>query len=322
MQNNPDLFTAVSPIISLNGGLKFGNKSLDDEYRAFGVSDSFIDIFNIFKIEQGRWIQYMDNNRLRKVCVVGSNLVDNVIVDDVLNKKIKIYGEDYDIIGSLEYIVDDINDWNNAVFLPYTKAELLIGSSWQPYTYFDGGGYWDNFYLSVTDSAKLWDARLAIRSLRDELVGREESMLGIFTLDDYSKMAISSHIMIILMLAICTVIVMLVSGVGLANTMLLIVRKRTMEIGIRKAFGATQRDIKQQFLLESIYVSLIGGIIGILLGVPLSYIACKIIGLPFKFFIIYIVLALVFSAGFALIFGTYPAQQAAKLEIVDAINSD
>ena len=109
------------------------------------------------------------------------------------------------------------------------------------------------------------------------------------------------------------------------NVMLASVQARTKEIGIRKAFGATNKDIQHQFTIEAVITSLIGGASGIVFGFVGTYIICSLSNLPLNFLsssVLPILVAFMVSVLIGVLFGTYPAQQAAKLEIMDAINSD
>ena len=109
------------------------------------------------------------------------------------------------------------------------------------------------------------------------------------------------------------------------NVMLASVQARTNEIGIRKAFGATNRDIKRQFTLESVITGLVGGFLGVTIGFTVIFGICVYGNIPLSYLSgtgWSVLLAVVASVGVGLVFGTYPAKQAAKLEPVVAINSD
>ena len=112
---------------------------------------------------------------------------------------------------------------------------------------------------------------------------------------------------------------LVVGGIGIMNIMLVSVTERTREIGIRKALGATRKDILVQFLIESGTLSLAGGLIGIVLGVGVTKVATQLMGLPFVLSQGAIIGAFVFSAGVGIFFGLYPANKASKLDPVDAL---
>jgi putative ABC transport system permease protein len=112
---------------------------------------------------------------------------------------------------------------------------------------------------------------------------------------------------------------LLVGGIGVMNIMLVSVTERTKEIGLLKAIGAKHQDILNQFLFESSVLTTAGGIIGILLGIGVTYFISIIVGLPFVVNIFWIIIATVISTSVGIIFGLYPAQQAAKLNAIDAL---
>ena len=130
-----------------------------------------------------------------------------------------------------------------------------------------------------------------------------------------------STIMNTLSIAISVIagISLLVGGIGVMNIMLVSVTERTREIGTRKALGATNNDIRIQFVVESIIVCLIGGVIGIILGAIMGYIGSSLISEPSYPTLGYIVLAVSFSMAIGVFFGYYPANKAAKLDPIEAL---
>jgi ABC-type antimicrobial peptide transport system permease subunit len=122
-----------------------------------------------------------------------------------------------------------------------------------------------------------------------------------------------------LLLAGIASISLIVGGIGIMNIMLVSVRERTREIGIRKAIGARGRDILAQFLIEALTLSTVGGLIGIALGALISLLIGALAGWGFQFSIVTVVVAVVFSALVGVIFGVWPARQAARLDPITAL---
>ncbi|NLY37235.1 MAG: FtsX-like permease family protein, partial [Tissierellia bacterium] len=112
-----------------------------------------------------------------------------------------------------------------------------------------------------------------------------------------------------------------VGGIGIMNMMLVSVTERTTEIGLRKALGAQPKTIQEQFLLESIFLSVLGGFFGLVLGVALAYIGCLILGTSFNLSMFTIILAVGFSVLIGVIFGYAPARRASQLNPIDALRS-
>jgi putative ABC transport system permease protein len=123
-----------------------------------------------------------------------------------------------------------------------------------------------------------------------------------------------------LVMVIISSIGLLVGGIGVMNIMLVSVKERTREIGLRKAIGARSNEIKRQFLYEAIVLTMSGGVIGVILGVLLSLLIKSLSGLPISVNIVSVAAALAVSTSVGLFFGIFPASQAAKLNPVDALH--
>jgi putative ABC transport system permease protein len=115
---------------------------------------------------------------------------------------------------------------------------------------------------------------------------------------------------------------LLVGGIGIMNIMLVSVTERTREIGIRLAIGARAREVLLQFLVEAVTLSTLGGIIGVVFGLGLSFAACRFLRLPFSFAPTIILIAFLFSAGVGVAFGYFPARKAARLNPIDALRHE
>ncbi len=113
-----------------------------------------------------------------------------------------------------------------------------------------------------------------------------------------------------------------VGGIGIMNIMLVSVTERTREIGIRMAIGARQRDVRNQFLIESLTLGAVGGVIGIIFGLLLSLALTLAVGLPFAPSLLAILVAVVISAGVGVVFGLYPAMRASKLDPIEALHTE
>ncbi len=115
---------------------------------------------------------------------------------------------------------------------------------------------------------------------------------------------------------------LVVGGIGIMNIMLVSVTERTREIGIRLAIGARERDVLKQFLIEAMALSIVGGIVGILLGVGCSIVAARLLGIPFLFNPLIIGIALLFAAAIGVVFGLLPARRAARLDPIEALRHE
>ena len=159
----------------------------------------------------------------------------------------------------------------------------------------------------------------------------EERLLECYGKDDYFKvtsqrermeMMLSVQNSMLAVLSVIAGIALLVGGVGIMNIMSVSVSERTREIGVRKSFGARRSDIRLQFIIEAGSTSAVGGLLGVVLGLAVSLVACWIMELPFSISLDSILLSFVVSVGLGLMFGFLPANRAAMLEPIDALRYD
>ena len=154
---------------------------------------------------------------------------------------------------------------------------------------------------------------------RHKIVGDKEADFDVRNLTSLMDMANQTTGMITALLGSIAAISLLVGGIGIMNIMIVSVTERTREIGIRKALGATYRDIMSQFLIESIVIGVLGGIAGIILGCASALAIAKVADIKTIITILPIVIAFSFSVGIGLFFGIYPARKAALLDPIEAL---
>ena len=287
-----------------------------------GINEEYLAVNNT-DLLAGRTIRQEDLDGRRSVCVVSDRLVENLYqgdADAALGDEVRVElnGEyqsfrivgiyEYDASMSISFSAEE--DVTTSLYIPITTANHLTGSP-------EG-------YSTVTVQASAGSDSAAMAQSIREFLSRYYA-----NNDDYgvSAMAMStmvesmSTIMDTLSIAISVIagISLLVGGIGVMNIMLVSVTERTREIGIRKALGATNNDIRIQFVVESVIVCLIGGVIGILLGAVLGYVGSSLLSeacLPRPS---YIALAVGFSMAIGVFFGYYPANKAARLDPIEAL---
>jgi len=154
---------------------------------------------------------------------------------------------------------------------------------------------------------------------RHKILGDKEADFDVRNLTSLMDMANQTTGMITALLGSIAAISLLVGGIGIMNIMIVSVTERTREIGIRKALGATYRDIMSQFLIESIVIGVLGGIAGIILGCASALAIAKVADIKTIITILPIVIAFSFSVGIGLFFGIYPARKAALLDPIEAL---
>lgn len=284
-----------------------------------GITPAFLAVRS-FEIANGRFISDLDVTRSAQVAVIGDTLRERLFDSEpALGQQIRVGGINFDVIGVLEKKGSNLGlDYDDAVMVPLTtKANRLAGGERSPY------GIEVSFItVSARDRASMATAEFQITNLlrlRHNI--RDEDDFYINSQDSLLTIANTITGALTLMLAAIAGISLFVGGIGIMNIMLVSVRERTQEIGLRKAIGASQGDILGQFLIEAIILSVAGGIVGTAVGVS----GVLLIGVftPFEAGISTgaILLTVSISGAIGLFFGVFPARQAAKLDPIVALRT-
>jgi putative ABC transport system permease protein len=264
-------------------------------------------------IATGRAINIYDIQNKNKVCLIGNNIVSELFyAQDPIGKTLTFGGVDYTVIGTLQKSSSgfDLNSNNNSVIIPYTTAMS-----------FQGTRYINSLDVYITEGSDAASVTSDIQNLLNQAFNNNSDGFSIINLQSYLDIISQITGMLSLMLAGIASISLLVGGIGIMNMMLVSVTERTTEIGLRKALGAKPNRIQLQFLLESIFLSLFGGIIGFGLGVLIAYIACILMTVSFSIAPSTVLLAMAFSVTVGIVFGLAPANKASKLNPIDALRS-
>ena len=300
------------------GLLSFLNRNANAS--VIGTNPSFITVRN-FTIDQGRFITDLDLQRTSAVAVLGSSLAERLFEDQVpLGQALRINNIAFEVVGVLERQGSNLGvNYDDSVIIPITtQASRIVGRT-SPYGI-------EVSFISATarnaDSMQTAEFQITnLLRLRHGIVSAEEDDFFIQNQDTLLSIADTVTQALTLMLAAIASISLLVGGIGIMNIMLVSVRERTQEIGLRKAIGASQNDILIQFLIEAIILSAVGGAMGIFLGV--SGIGLLSLLTPFEASasISVIIVAVGVSGSIGLFFGVIPARQAAKLDPIVALRS-
>ena len=267
---------------------------------------------------KGRGLLRMDMDRHSSVCVIDSDLRAALFPnEDPIGQEIILSGHTFTIVGLLaDGTSTDVMSMmmgggkNGKAIIPYQAAMRLSGSNAINSL---------TVYLTDTDAA---DA--AIQDMEDVLnsiFNYRDNTFNVLSIDSLLDAMDTITGMMTTVLAGIASIALLVGGIGIMNMMLTTVTERTMEIGLRKALGAKPSVIQLQFLIESVMLSLIGGLIGIIVGNLLSIVIARFIDMPFILNIDAITLAFFFSAAVGIVFGWAPARKASRLNPIDALRS-
>jgi len=285
----------------------------------FGASAARFDIDKGI-IEKGRGYTEQEDKALAQVAILGNTLATDLFGDaDPLGKLIRVGNYNFEVIGVYEYIGGFTMD-DQQVFIPVTTLQKKI----------QGIDYLIYSVVQLTDNNKSAATSLDIADvlrknhyitdpIRDDFkIQTSKESLGTF---DTILRAVT-----FLLIAIAS-ISLLVGGVGVMNIMYVIVTERIGEIGLKKALGARNSDILYEFLIESVLLTIIGGVIGIIGGGLGAFIVSKIaqsFGLDWEFIVPIwgVVLAVSVSAIIGIVFGVFPAKNAAKLNPIEALNKE
>jgi putative ABC transport system permease protein len=275
-----------------------------------GVNENVPNVFDR-PLARGEYITASDVATRRRVAVLGSTLVRRVFGDvDPLGRQVSIAGVRFRVIGVFEKVGSTFGvDRDTEVHIPVTAAQRLFGVDRIDALAVKAPRADDVESLQVRLVAALqdkYDGEEFSAVTQTQILGTIGRILGLLTL----------------VLAAIAAISLLVGGVGVSNIMLVSVRERTREIGLRKALGARQRDILLQFLIEAVLLCVVGGLIGIALGVGSSLLVAAVSPLPAVIAWWSPVLAFAVSAAVGIFFGVAPARRAGRLDPVEALRTE
>lgn len=310
---------AVAPALQGNGVVSFGGEQTSPQL--FGVTPEYFQVRNM-NLAEGEFITEEHMLGRASVVLIGSEVAEALFghADGVTGETIRIEGQPFRVIGVLETKGGGaFGSEDNQVIVPFTTAQSrLIRRSTNDRV--------DVIFVQAVSGDVVTQASEEIATI---LRSRHRTPVGaddftVFTQQDLLTTFQSITGILTVFLGGIAGISLLVGGIGIMNIMLVSVTERTREIGLRKALGARRRDILIQFLTESSLLSLIGGIIGIILGWLISFIVGQVAAANETAFTPIvgtdaILLATIFSAAVGLFFGIYPANRAASLEPVEAL---
>jgi len=317
----PDDAEAIKKVYNIDKVSGYNSKSLlvsadgqEDYYAVLGISRSMFDVMN-FEIEQGDFFTDDDEAALTKVAVLGPEISKDLFGEDTdpIGKTIKIDAKNFRVIGLIkEKSSGGFGNYNKSVFIPLKTGMKLVFGDVKLQAIFATVRDTNIIETSMNDVGNVLIDRHKIDDPKDADFSIQNSKDALSILNTITGLLTA-------MLAGIAGISLVVGGIGIMNIMLVTVTERTREVGLLKAIGAKKKDILRQFLIEAVLLTLLGGIIGIIIGGALSFWASKLIGIPFVLTPSSIFLAVGVSSVVGIIFGLYPANRAAKLNPIDAL---
>ncbi len=294
--------------------LRASNKYSAKEATVYGITGDYSRVRGQ-KLGSGRFLKNVDVVNHTNVVVINAGLARDVMGRlDVVGEKIKLKGISYTIVGVLE--ADEYSTMEYAsyeAYIPFTSMIRLVD---------DMPVEISQLYAVPSDNEKMQEAEEKLKSLLMERFDQDEEAFDVYNESTWIKEMEKIDRTFELMLGGIAAISLLVGGIGIMNIMLVSVTERTREIGIRKAIGAGVGSIMTQFLIEALVLSLVG----CLIGIALSFLTIKVIGLftaqlgvAFRMSLGVVWVSIVFSMLIGLVFGIYPAWKAATKKPIDAL---
>ena len=302
----------VSPTVSNSYQIVNGNQNWNSTIQ--GVTPEYMAIRSL-TVSTGSFVTQNDLNARNRVAVIGTTVAENLFGSaNPVGQTIRVNNSPYKIIGVLESKGQSSmgQDQDDVVIVPLTTAqERLLGIT-----------YVKSINIQVTDANRMDQVQSEVETLlrqRHHIIGDKEDDFTVRNLTSLMQTMTQTTTMITILLGSIAGISLLVGGIGIMNIMMVSVTERTREIGIRKALGATFRNIMMQFLIESVVIGVVGGLIGIGAGCMVSMAIAKFGGFNTVITAAPVLLSFFFSVGIGLFFGIYPARKAALLDPIEAL---
>ncbi|MDD5217312.1 MAG: ABC transporter permease [Candidatus Omnitrophica bacterium] len=301
----------IAPQVTGQGQVVYGNKNWSTVVN--GVTPEYAVMKNQEPM-MGRFFTEEENQSRRRVALLGQTVAKELFGEEnPIGKTFKINRINFQVIGLLPSLgARGWHDQDDLVLIPLMTAMRRV----------QGKDYLDQVEVEIKSADQIEAAQREITALiirRHRLTPERYDSFNIRNFADIQNAMTSTTKTFSALLGSVAAISLLVGGIGIMNIMLVSVKERTREIGLRKAIGATARDILMQFLVEAVAITFLGGIVGILLAMLASWLIAAMAGWKVVISLSSLFLAFIFSAAVGIVFGLWPAQQAARLDPIHAL---
>ena len=302
----------VTPTVNTRSQLIFGSQNWNTQIQ--GVSEQYPDIRK-WTVQDGSFFTDADVRTAARVIVVGQTIADNLFPGaSAVGQTVRVKDLPFRVVGVMARKGQDQQgrDQDDTAFAPYTTVQKKILGSPRVQV----------AYVSAISQDATYTAQMQIGELlrqRHKLGPQDADDFSVRNMSDIAEAANETNSIMTMLLASIASVSLLVGGIGIMNIMLVSVTERTREIGIRMAIGARSSAVRTQFLIESVVLSLTGGLIGILLGLAVSLLIPSLLGWPTSVSTAAVIGSVIFSAAVGIFFGYYPARKAAALDPIDAL---
>ena len=262
----------------------------------------------------GRFFSDAEGQRLAKVALLGNTVVKELFGDEnPVGRTVKINRKNFTVIGVLPLKgASGPRDQDDVVVVPLqTAMKIVLGKN-----------YVDSVWLEVSDYTHMDEVQASVKRLmrkRHNVPAHKDDDVMLMNMAELQTMLTGTIKTFSTLLGMIAGISLIVGGIGIMNIMLVSVSERTKEIGLRKAIGATSRAVLLQFLIEAVIVSVVGGVLGIVIGAGSSLLLSKLSGWAVYISPFSVALAFCFSAGVGIVFGFWPARKASLLSPIEAL---
>jgi putative ABC transport system permease protein len=302
----------ASPTVNTRAQLVFGNQNWNTQVQ--GVSEQFPQIKK-WEVSSGEFFTEADVRTAARVIVLGQTVAESLYPGtDPVGQMVRVQQLPFRIIGVMKAKGQDAGgrDQDDTAFAPFSAVQKkLLAITHVQFA-----------YVSAITPSATYAAEEQITQLlrqRHKLAPNEENDFFVRNLTDVAEAADASNKTMTYLLLCIACVSLLVGGIGIMNIMLVSVTERTREIGIRMAIGARSSAVRTQFLIESIVLSLTGGVIGIVFGIVVSFIIPMMLGWRTLISFLAIIGSVIFSVLVGVLFGYYPARKASGLDPIDAL---
>ncbi|MEN6544297.1 ABC transporter permease [Parvibaculum sp.] len=303
---------AVAPMSTSSVRAVYGNTNWTTTVS--GTTNAYFEARQ-WAVEKGRLFDEAEERSGRTVCLIGATVHKNLFgQQDPIGARIRLGTGSCEVIGLLEGKGSSGfgSDQDDTVIMPLFAFQRRIS----------GVDDVSMIFISARSEGSIDKVKAATEALlrqRRHIVGGKEDDFQVQDMREIASLVESTTTLLTAFLGAVAAISLLVGGIGIMNIMLVSVTERTREIGIRLAIGAYEREVLLQFLVEAGSLSLAGGIVGILIGLAISAFVAPMVGIPFVLNLWIIGVAFVFSAAVGVVFGYFPARNAARLDPIEAL---
>ena len=313
LRNEAKLLKYVTPVVSGNGQAIVGANNWPTSI--YGVNTEYLPIRE-WAVEEGSMFGQDEIDNLSKVAVIGRTIQKNLFPegDSPIGQTIRFKNIPFKIIGILAAKGESNfgQDQDDIIIAPYTTVQKRVLAQ----------TYLQSIVASVITEDQAENAVNEVKTILERthnIAADEENNFNVFSKQELiSTFSSTSEMLTILLVAIAS-ISLIVGGIGIMNIMYVSVKERTKEIGLRMAIGAKGKDILAQFLIESVLISITGGVVGVVIGLLATYVVKAFIGWPVSITFYSIVLSFLVCTITGVFFGWYPARKASDLEPITAL---